>query len=367
MPLPASRRAVSAGRQQRVQALKCPRITSYTPTSGAPGTSVTINGCGFTGATAVTFAGTSAAYSVNSDTQITATVPSGAISGKIAVTTPTKTVNGPGKFIIPPAIVLSPSVGPPTSSIAVSGTNFGRYESVDVYFDTTDEALASTDGQGSFSGVNIQVPASAVPGTHWVTAIGRHSGMSVQKPFVVQTDWAQFRNIPTHTGLNPYENVLSPANVSNLDQAWYTYSGYLIQSSPAVANGVVYVGSDDDHLYAYNAQTGAQLWSAATGSLIRSSPAVANGVVYVGSDDDHLYAFNAQTGASLWSAATGSFISSSPAVANGVVYVGSSDGNLYAFDAQTGRTALGSRDRQLLQIHHLLTDSDQWGRLRRLD
>ncbi len=47
---------------QRVQALKCPRITSYTPTSGAPGTSVTISGCGFTGATAVTFEGTSAAY-----------------------------------------------------------------------------------------------------------------------------------------------------------------------------------------------------------------------------------------------------------------------------------------------------------------
>jgi outer membrane protein assembly factor BamB len=326
-----------SGTEQGMQSLKCPRISGYTPTSGAPGTSVTINGCGFTGATAVTFAGTSAAYTVNSDTQITATVPNGATTGKIVMTTPTKTVNGPGKFIIPPALVLSPTVGPPTSTIAVSGTNFAHYEAVDVYFDTTDEALASTDGQGSFSGVNIQVPASAVPGTHWVTAIGRHSGLSMQMPFVVQTDWAQFHNMPAHNGLNPYENVLSPANVSSLDQAWSAATGIAIFSSPAVANGVVYVGSYDHNLYAFNAQTGAQLWSTPTGASISSSPAVADGVVYVGSEDDSLYAFNAQTGTQLWSTPTGSYIYSSPAVANGMVYVGSEDDHLYAYALPYGK------------------------------
>ena len=68
-----------------------------------------------------------------------------------------------------------------------------------------------------------------------------------------------------------------------------------------------------------------------------SSPAVANGVVYVGSDDDNLYALNASTGALLWEYTTGGFFfNSSPAVANGVVYVGSYDGNLYAFDLAGG-------------------------------
>ena len=61
-------------------------------------------------------------------------------------------------------------------------------------------------------------------------------------------------------------------------------------SSPAVANGVVYVGSVDGKLYAYHATTGALLWSATTGSYINSSPAVANGMVYVGSADQNLYA-----------------------------------------------------------------------------
>ena len=65
-----------------------PAITNFTPTSGPVGTKVTITGSGFIGATKVTFGGVKASYTVNSGTQITATVPTGAITGKIAVTTP---------------------------------------------------------------------------------------------------------------------------------------------------------------------------------------------------------------------------------------------------------------------------------------
>jgi outer membrane protein assembly factor BamB len=55
-----------------------------------------------------------------------------------------------------------------------------------------------------------------------------------------------------------------------------------------------------------NASTGAKLWSYATGSDVYSTPTtVANGVVYVGSDDFHVYALNASTGALLWSYGTG--------------------------------------------------------------
>jgi len=64
---------------------------------------------------------------------------------------------------------------------------------------------------------------------------------------------------------------------------------------------------------------------------VLSSPAVANGVVYVGSFDNNVYALNAKTGAKLWSYTTGSYVWSSPVVVNGTVYVGSYDGNVYAF------------------------------------
>jgi outer membrane protein assembly factor BamB len=94
---------------------------------------------------------------------------------------------------------------------------------------------------------------------------------------------------------------------------------------------VVYIGSEDDKVYAVNASTGAVKWSYTTGVPIGSSPAVANGVIYIGSYDDNLYALDTGSGAVLWTATTGNFVESSPAVANGFVYVGSIDSSIYAY------------------------------------
>jgi len=63
-----------------------PTISSFTPSSGKVGTKVVLGGTGFTGTTAVKFNGTKAAFTVNSATKITATVPKGAKTGPISVT-----------------------------------------------------------------------------------------------------------------------------------------------------------------------------------------------------------------------------------------------------------------------------------------
>ena len=87
-----------------------------------------------------------------------------------------------------------------------------------------------------------------------------------------------------------------------------------------MANGVVYIGSDDGNVYALNASTGAKLWSYTTGTM-RSSPAVANGVVYSAADGN-VYALNASTGAKLWSYSTGAVGFLAHRV-DGVVYIAS--------------------------------------------
>lgn len=143
--------------------------------------------------------------------------------------------------------------------------------------------------------------------------------------------WAQFRYSARHLGTNPYETVLSPSDVAGLLERWSFATGNGVLSSPAVANGAVYVGSEDHNVYALNATTGTELWSFPTSSGVYSSPAVANGMVYVGSENGTIYALNATSGAQLWSFATGNVIYSSPAVSNGFVYVGSGDDNVYAF------------------------------------
>jgi uncharacterized repeat protein (TIGR03803 family) len=80
-----------------------PANLTFNPTSGPAGTSVTITGTGLTGATKVTFGGILAtAFTVDSDTQITATVPVGAITGKILVTTPGGTTSSAASFTVTP-------------------------------------------------------------------------------------------------------------------------------------------------------------------------------------------------------------------------------------------------------------------------
>ena len=80
-----------------------PVILSFSPTSGPVGTPVTITGTSFTGTTKVTFGGVKATtFSVHSDKQIRATVPTGAKTGKIQVTTPGGTAISKDKFTVTP-------------------------------------------------------------------------------------------------------------------------------------------------------------------------------------------------------------------------------------------------------------------------
>jgi outer membrane protein assembly factor BamB len=124
-------------------------------------------------------------------------------------------------------------------------------------------------------------------------------------------------------GANAFENTIKAGTAKFLTLSWVGVMGDLVDfSSPAVVNGVVYIGSFDGKLYAFNAagcapQTTCQpLWSGSTNNDIVRSPAVAL---------TQLPAENEQ------------IVSSSPAVVNGSVYFGSVNqqappiGRLYVF------------------------------------
>src|SRR5690348_16473220 len=139
------------------------------------------------------------------------------------------------------------------------------------------------------------------------------------------------------THFNQSERILNTTNVSQLIPYWSTSTAAYINSSPTVVGDIVYIGSNDKALYAFDAKTGKILWAHNANDGVGSSPAVANGIVYVGSDDSSVYAFHAITGATVWIFTTGGSVWSSPAVVNGVVYIGSNDNMLYALDAKTGK------------------------------
>jgi hypothetical protein len=168
-----------------------PTVSSFSPTSGHVGDSVTITGTGFTGASAVAFNGTNASsFTVNSDTQITATVPSGATTGTLSVTTANGTGTSSGSFtVLPPAPTItsfSPTSGPVGTSVVITGTNFTGASAVK--FNAT---AASSFTVNSATQITAIVPSGATTGPISVTTSGgtgtSSSNFTVVPPPVVSS------------------------------------------------------------------------------------------------------------------------------------------------------------------------------------
>ena len=238
-----------------------------------------------------------------------------------------------------PHIYDVPQSGPPESQTTVLGNGWDPNATLDIYFDSTDVGLVDTDNHGSFgmalkaptirqNGFAIQIPKDAVQGTHWITAVERITQLQAQVPFTVWINWPQFHYGPDRTGFNPYEYILSPDTVPNLQVTW-KFAGPM--NSPTVANGVVYVSVAGDYTYALDASTGAIIWKGIAGNEL---PAVANGVVYICAWTHQPYALNASTGAVIWNPGRDVYCNAPLVVTNGVVYA--SGGNLLALDAATG-------------------------------
>lgn len=121
------------------------------------------------------------------------------------------------------------------------------------------------------------------------------------------------------------------------EERWrFDLGDYIVRASPAVVNDTVYITSGFS-LFAVDTRTGEERWSVPIRFAGQSSPAVIDGVVYVSSHEGLLYALDAATGIQRWQYQTDSLVFSSPAVADGSVYFGGVNGDLYALDATTGR------------------------------
>lgn len=126
-----------------------PTVTGFTPNNACVGTNPTviISGTNFTGATAVNFNGTPATpFTVNSATQITTTVPAGATTGPISVTTPTGTGTSASNFTINPYPVIAPITGATPANVCVNSTIAFACATPGGVWGTSNAAVASVVG-----------------------------------------------------------------------------------------------------------------------------------------------------------------------------------------------------------------------------
>jgi outer membrane protein assembly factor BamB len=158
---------------------------------------------------------------------------------------------------------------------------------------------------------------------------------------------ATFHGNVARTGEQPGPN---PEGIGSL--RWRFQTEGAVRSSPVLAGGLVYFGSNDGRLYAIDAATGEPRWSHTTGGAVRTSPAVADGLVVFGSDDGYVYCLAADTGELRWRFLIGLVeltaattrpedlprrtVTSSPLIIGGVAFIGSNDFTLHAIDLATG-------------------------------
>lgn len=155
--------------------------------------------------------------------------------------------------------------------------------------------------------------------------------------------------------IGSYDGHLYAISLERGELLWRYQTGDRIDGSPAVANGTVFFGSFDRNIYALDAETGEERWIVGTRGINRSSPTVHDGVVYIGAycrteeastyydvrwpERGFVYAIDAETGDLRWRYETGDGVMGTPAIRDGTVYVGSSDATMYAIDASTGESA----------------------------
>ena len=119
------------------------------------------------------------------------------------------------------SIALYHNFGRPFSSFTVSGNGFGQNESVTITFDSK-VIGTGTAVQTKFS-QKVDVPGSATPGNHTVTATGQTTGLTASAIFLAQTWWVMFGFDAQNRHFNPDENVINSTNASQLVSNW-TYN-----------------------------------------------------------------------------------------------------------------------------------------------
>ena len=136
-----------------------PDISAVSPPSAPVGSSVTISGSAFTGTITVTFNGVAATFAVVSDSTVTATAQTGALSGPLTVTTSAGSGTSPAAFgVIPKVSSFSPTSGKVGASVVISGSAFAG--ATTVTFNGAVAPLTVT----SYSQATATVPAAASTG-----------------------------------------------------------------------------------------------------------------------------------------------------------------------------------------------------------
>lgn len=215
-----------------------PIISFFTPTNGPPGTQVTIEGVNFLGATRVTFGTNSAAFSIVGPTQISAIVPTNAVTGVITVSNPNGSGSGKAPFIVvgnvPVVADFHPRTGVPGVTVTLEGLNFTgatavRFNGAAAAFSVTapTQILAVVPAEATSGPVSVTTTSGTGQSTKLFLAPPRLSEFSptnglagarvlIQGTNFIELTSVEFNGVPSSfTNLSPHQiSAAVPANAT---------------------------------------------------------------------------------------------------------------------------------------------------------
>ncbi len=204
--------------------------------------------------------------------------------------------------------------------------------------------------------------ALALTGALWAHAV---LAQEIDSQRLINADketqnWLQYSRTYNAWRYSPLDQI-SRSNVRRLVPVWAFQTGDIqggLQATPLVADGVMYVSTSWNRVYALDAATGRELWHyiyekpkeiAGSYAPWNRGVALGYGLVFMGTLDNHLLALNAKTGREVWNvniedvSQCGCNITGAPLVVKDKVVVGVTGGDsahrgyINAFDARTGK------------------------------
>lgn len=324
-----------------------PSISSFGPVSGPIGATVVIKGAGLAGTTGVSFNGTAATSFTSTSTQVAATVPAGTTSGPITVTTPGGTAATATSFTVTSTVgdlAVTYQIGVDHSGVQADTAltpPFAQRWTVNLGNPVSYPLIAA--------GKVFVTTAQGPPGVYgtYLYALDQATGaIAWQKTIAGTYSFSAAAYDNGQVFVVDYDGLLQAFDAATGALAWSVQLPvqWAFTSPPTAANGVVYVGGagSGGTLYAVDEVNGGIIATASVENGDHSSPAFADGSVFVSYACNQAYGFGQSTLSLLWHYTTGCEGGGGKTVvyAGGRVYTRDFNGNL-VIDASTG-TLLGS-------------------------
>jgi len=142
--------------------------------------------------------------------------------------------------------------------------------------------------------------------------------------------------VESQTAFVPVGNTLYAVAIQDRSVRWSFEAVGALRGSPVLFDNLVYIGSEDKHVYALDKYDGTPAWSLKLDDVVATSPSVSGLTVIVGTESGTVFGIHRNEGGELWRTDLGSPVSTAASISRGTAMIGTYGGRLHGLDMEDG-------------------------------